>query len=224
MTRAVVHVRLAGEGGDRLGDVERALVERRADDGARPGGARRPPRRRAPAGRRACRRRPTRSRRGRCAASDLGEPAGVGPAIEALDLDLGDHDRAAPASASRASASSHSTPGSLAPSRARPPRGRARRARAPPAGERRGGDEVGVLERRGADDHAGHAGVGQRGGRLVVRTPPPVCTGTPTAAAMAAMTVRLTGSPVRAASRSTTWIHGAPAAANAWATATGSSP
>jgi hypothetical protein len=32
---------------------------------------------------------------------------------------------------------------------------------------------------------------------------------------MAAMTERFSGSPVRAASRSTTWTHGAPAATNA---------
>ncbi len=56
------------------------------------------------------------------------------------------------------------------------------------------------------------------------RTPPPVCTGTATAAAMAATTGRFAGSPVRAASRSTTWIHGAPASAKATAWATGSSP
>ena len=40
----------------------------------------------------------------------------------------------------------------------------------------------------------------------------------------AATTGRLAGSPVRAASRSTTWIHLAPAAAKVRATATGSSP
>ena len=44
------------------------------------------------------------------------------------------------------------------------------------------------------------------------RTPPPTCTGTSTAVAMRPMTSRFTGSPVRAASRSTTWIHGAPSA------------
>ena len=47
-----------------------------------------------------------------------------------------------------------------------------------------------------------------------LRTPPPACTGTLTAAAMAPIRARLTGSPVRAASRSTVWIHGAPAATN----------
>ena len=39
-----------------------------------------------------------------------------------------------------------------------------------------------------------------------LRTPPPACTGTSTAAAMAAISSRFTGSPVRAASRSTVWI------------------
>ena len=49
-----------------------------------------------------------------------------------------------------------------------------------------------------------------------VRTPPPVCTRARpvTAATMARTTGRFTGSPVRAASRSTTWIHRAPASAN----------
>ena len=46
-----------------------------------------------------------------------------------------------------------------------------------------------------------------------VRTPPPVWTGTSTAAASASTSGRLTGRPVRAASRSTTWSQGAPAAA-----------
>ena len=39
-----------------------------------------------------------------------------------------------------------------------------------------------------------------------------------------AITGRLTGSPVRAASRSTTWIQGEPASAKTRAWATGSSP
>ena len=43
-------------------------------------------------------------------------------------------------------------------------------------------------------------------------------------AAIAPTTVRFSGDPLRAASRSTTWIHRAPAAAKDSATATGSSP
>src|SRR5664280_2719390 len=54
------------------------------------------------------------------------------------------------------------------------------------------------------------------------RTPPPVSTGTPTAAAMASTVGRFTGRPERAASRSTTCSHGAPASANRVARATGS--
>ena len=48
-----------------------------------------------------------------------------------------------------------------------------------------------------------------------LRTPPPACTRArpATAAVIASTTGRLTGSPLRAASRSTTWIQDAPAAA-----------
>ncbi len=58
------------------------------------------------------------------------------------------------------------------------------------------------------------------------RTPPPAWTWTaaPVAAAIAAMTGRFSGVPVRAASRSTRWTHRAPAAAKPWATVTGSVP
>ena len=55
------------------------------------------------------------------------------------------------------------------------------------------------------------------------RTPPPVSISQPTLRAMAATYSRLPASPLRAASRSTTWIQRAPAASNARATATGSS-
>ena len=56
------------------------------------------------------------------------------------------------------------------------------------------------------------------------RTPPPAWTlaRPATAAATAATTGRFTGSPVRAASRSTTWIHVAPPSQNASATSTAS--
>src|SRR6266511_3389213 len=57
-----------------------------------------------------------------------------------------------------------------------------------------------------------------------LRTPPLAWTRHGTAAQIASTTARLTRSPVRAASRSTTWIHRAPAAAKACATCTGSSP
>ena len=56
-----------------------------------------------------------------------------------------------------------------------------------------------------------------------VRTPPPLCTGMPTPAAMAAIASRFVASPDRAASRSTTWSHSAPARSKALACATGSS-
>ena len=56
-----------------------------------------------------------------------------------------------------------------------------------------------------------------------VRMPPPSCTGTSTAATMRATASMFTGDPVRAPSRSTTWIRSAPIAAHWRATPSGSS-
>jgi hypothetical protein len=89
---------------------------------------------------------------------------------------------------------------------------------------RQAADQVRVLHRGAADHDPGHAGGEQGVGVGVGADPPPVWTGTATAAATASITGRLTGSPVRAASRSTTWIQGAPSASKARAWATGSSP
>ena len=54
-----------------------------------------------------------------------------------------------------------------------------------------------------------------------LRTPPPAWMREATVLAIASMTARFAGSPVRAASRSTTWIHSAPASAKVRATLTG---
>ena len=57
----------------------------------------------------------------------------------------------------------------------------------------------------------------------MARTPPPVCTDSPVSVRIRAMSAWWTGTPVRAASRSTICTHDAPASRNPRATASGSS-
>ena len=121
-------------------------------------------------------------------------------------------------------------PASPVASRDRRPRRRGRRSRrrcAPaPCDVDEATGEGRIPEGGGPDDDPRRSGLAGRrrrrrssGGR---RRPRPWVS-PPTAATIAAITVPCAGTPVRAPSRSTTWIHRAPASANPTATSTGSS-
>jgi hypothetical protein len=82
-------------------------------------------------------------------------------------------------------------------------------------------EEAGVGRGAGADHDAACAGGVGGLGEARSRMPPPNCTLGPSAA-MRRKVGRLSGAPPNAPSRSTTWIHSAPAWANLIAGSTGS--
>ena len=142
------------------------------------------------------------------------QPVDVGPAEQAVAVDVGDHERRRrrePAErvgelhAARLGPAVH---GDVAAAVVEPDGDRhdrrRRRRRAPGRAPRPTPSRRGRRRRRRAPRR-----------RRRERTPPPVCTAArpATAAAIAATTGRFVASPVRAASRSTTWIHVAPCGA-----------
>ena len=150
--------------------------------------------------------------------SAAARPSRSGPASVPSRLISVTTTAATPASSKRGSTSSTAVARCPRSSRARPPRRRDRRARPRRAGGRRAARRApGPPARRVPITTRATPASASAAAAASDRTPPPLCTCTPcapTAAAIAPTTARFTGSPVRAASRSTTWIHRAPAAAN----------
>ena len=163
----------------------------------------------------------------RVAARTSASPVEVGAAHEPLDLDLGDDDGLGARALERDEGVGPVDARSPPPTPARRPRGPSRRGRWPRAARRPPRPRAPRRRARGRRCPSPRGPRRRRRARAPpssVRTPPPACTGTSTAAAIAAMRWRLAASPVRAASRSTVWIQGAPAATKRLGHRDGSSP
>ena len=151
-----------------------------------------------------------------------GQPVEVGTGERAVTADLGD-DHGGDAGVLEAGQHvEHRVARAPPASPARPPRRRGRRGR-----PRRAGDAAMRATSAGSSMAAvpittrATPASARAAAAASDRTPPPLWTCTPsaaTAARCAPTTARFSGSPERAASRSTTWIHRAPAAANPSAT------
>ena len=219
MTRAVRTGSHRAERRTGLGHPEAVLVERRADDDAGQVPAAATPGRPAPRGRRGCRRRRRRSTGIVVRSSTARSPSTSGPSSVPSRVISVTITASTPASSNRRSTSSTLTAGAVepaahgghAPARSSSPTATGWRAA---IRRTRSGSSIAAvpMTTRATPASASAAAASSE------RTPPPVCTGTPCdpdGRGDGADDVAVDGSPLRAASRSTTWIHRAPAAANA---------